>query len=307
MKLLLVEDDISVNKLISNVAKESQVEILVAQTKKKGLQIFKKHHPEILILDGVLPDGHGFDLAREIRTIEQVKDDFRSFIIFLTSLWKDEDLLKWLESGGDIYVVKDSLASRLAIIQAQIQVAKRNIQLQQSLRIASTTDSLTGLLNRRSFDKEFDQFWQKSILKQESIGIIFIDIDNFKKYNDTYGHQKWDVCLVKIANILLEITGNCPSIKIWRYGWEEFVLLAGNSPTQQDLMNVANYIQKQVLTLDIEHKNNIPYHKITLSMWINRIQPTVDSQKWDFFRQADEALYQSKLSWRNKATFVKYT
>lgn len=84
-------------------------------------------------------------------------------------------------------------------------------------------------------------------------------------------------------------------------------MLAGNSSTQQDLMNVANYIQKQVRALKIEHRNNIPYHTITLSMGINKIQPTIHSQKSDFFRQADEALYQSKLSWKNKATVVKHT
>lgn len=305
MKLLIVEDDKSVLKLVSQVIASDEIHVLTAETKQKWLEIFETQKPEILLLDGVLPDGHGFDIAREVRAIEHARNEFRTFIIFLTSLSKDEDLLEWLKSWGDVYLIKDGLAHKTAIIEAQIAVAKKNIELQQSLRIACTTDSLTGLYNRKTFDEQFDMMWEKAREQSGNMGLIFIDVDNFKKYNDVYGHAQWDLCLQKISAIFhaTQVKTNS-KIKVGRYGGEEFILYAAGA-SKQDIVNIAQYIQKEVEKLALEHKGNIPHRRVTLSMGVHQVQVWEKASKVDFFRKADTALYQAKESGRNKYILVK--
>lgn len=111
MNLLIVEDDHSVSQLIQTLVQSTDLSVFLADTKQRGLELYKQHSPEILILDALLPDGHGFELAEEVRIIESLRENYRSFIMFLTSLSSDEDLLKGLRSGGDLYLFKEALIS----------------------------------------------------------------------------------------------------------------------------------------------------------------------------------------------------
>jgi len=182
---------------------------------------------------------------------------------------------------------------------------------QIALQALADTDQLTGIANRRHFDRKFKVEWRRSMREQTPISLILIDVDYFKKYNDTYGHQAGDRCLQQIA-MALESISHRPADLASRYGGEEFSVLLPIT-SQENAAMLAERLRKKIEALKIEHKTS-ELGIVTISVGVSSCQPVWDfsgntpdeEQKVTFpamlLTAADNALYVAKEAGRNQVS-----
>lgn len=162
----------------------------------------------------------------------------------------------------------------------------------------STHDELTKIYNRRYFNEKIDQEWKRLMRNQEHLGIIIIDVDFFKNYNDYLGHQTGDTCLQTIAQALQSGSRRSTDF-IARYGGEEFVMLLPGTDIE-GCEKVADNLQDQIRGLNIAHPNSSVSKKVTISMGVASMVPTLGCTYERLIRFADQALYKAKETGRNR-------
>lgn len=179
-------------------------------------------------------------------------------------------------------------------------------QLEESLKKANdelerlaAIDGLTQIANRRRFDDYFAVEWQRHHREQQPLALILIDIDYFKQYNDHYGHQGGDNCLIRVAQALMS-TPQRPTDLVARYGGEEFAAILPNT-TLKGGLTVAQRMRSAIAALAIPHTQSQVSPQVTLSLGIAVVVPTLDIQPQALIAQADQALYQAKHQGRNRA------
>ena len=167
-------------------------------------------------------------------------------------------------------------------------IEKENIVLQKQ----ASTDSLTGLGNRYGLNKFADAAFEKAFDLKRSLAVEILDIDNFKQYNDTYGHQAGDECLTKIASIIHDLTKDNELVHAFRYGGDEFVIIY-ESMTDREVMEYATMLRQSVVDLKLLSKYS-EKGIVTISQGIRNSVPAETTKLWDYMYAADNALYQVK-------------
>ena len=157
-------------------------------------------------------------------------------------------------------------------------------------------DQLTNMPNRRSFDERLHMEWSRAIREQAPISLLMLDIDKFKNYNDTYGHQQGDVALQTVAKILLGSTRRSSDFAA-RWGGEEFAVLLPNTPLP-NAVDVAGKIRVNIENEVIPCAGNSTAN-VTASIGVNSQIPARDSSLEAFISAADKALYAAKAAGRN--------
>lgn len=167
----------------------------------------------------------------------------------------------------------------------------------------ATTDGLSGLYNRRYFNEAFEREIERAKRIETTLSIIMCDIDYFKLYNDTYGHQMGDDVIRKVSNVLKTIFGRGVDV-VARYGGEEFVILAPSTPPEE-IRRLVEKAREGVVMLKIEHNDSKTAPFVTMSFGIANCIPnsTLNSDK--LLKIADDALYESKEKGRNCVTFFE--
>ena len=162
-------------------------------------------------------------------------------------------------------------------------------------------DSLTGIPNRRSFTESIYREFSRSRREDESLAIIMCDIDNFKDYNDTYGHNAGDECLKKVAQ---SIAGSLkrPGDFCSRYGGEEFVVILANTE-RIGAVDVAERIRAKVENIGINHSNSAISDVVTISVGVATLRDNVVGSSEELIKCADDAMYQAKRSGKNQVCF----
>ncbi|MCW8879934.1 MAG: diguanylate cyclase [Kangiellaceae bacterium] len=166
------------------------------------------------------------------------------------------------------------------------------------LKQLSLIDKLTNLANRRRFDEYIQLEWGRCIRAQHSICALFIDIDFFKLYNDTYGHPKGDSCLQAVAKVLTDFISR-PSDLIARYGGEEFIAILPET-SFQGAVDLAEKIRHKVESLLIEHKASRVNKSVTVSIGVGCCTPQANDSYQVLVRKTDELLYKAKENGRNR-------
>lgn len=169
--------------------------------------------------------------------------------------------------------------------------------VEEYLSDLAVNDGLTGIHNRRYFDEILAIEWKRAKREKSPLSLIMLDIDYFKKFNDTYGHQAGDECLIKVANAISDALRRSVDI-VARYGGEEFVVILPNIELK-DATHMAEKIRAQIVALEIEHKLSSISPFITMSLGVTSIVPSSDSSHAKLLQSADEALYNAKLRGRN--------
>lgn len=173
---------------------------------------------------------------------------------------------------------------------------KRRKQIQEELEKISMLDGLTGISNRRYFDSFLQKLWGINMRERFPIALIMIDIDNFKKYNDTYGHLEGDQCLKNVAAMIND-TVRRPGDFVARYGGEEFAVLLSNTK-ENGAANLAERIREKIERMSIEVKGkNAP---VTVSLGVASIVTIKGRGPTDLIEAADSALYEAKKTGKNK-------
>ncbi|MCH7741231.1 MAG: sensor domain-containing diguanylate cyclase [Proteobacteria bacterium] len=164
------------------------------------------------------------------------------------------------------------------------------------LKELTTFDSVTGIRNRQFFDEVFEQEWRRALRQQYDISLLLLDIDHFKKVNDTYGHLAGDECLSAVAQEIDKML-NRPSDVVARYGGEEFVVILPYASTDNALhlaTQICDSLAARVFNAD---GNNI---SVTVSIGVSSTVPGEEGRPRDLVSQADEALYHAKSKGRNR-------
>jgi diguanylate cyclase (GGDEF)-like protein len=165
--------------------------------------------------------------------------------------------------------------------------------------LLSYIDGLTGVANRRSFDASLEKEWRRCGRSELYLGLIIVDVDHFKLYNDHYGHLAGDECLKKVAGAIADQV-NRPADLAARYGGEEFALLLPETDPD-GLQIVADRLVSAVNALGIPHAGSMAARNITVSCGGTVSRPPRNCPVEDLLRYADALLYQAKQRGRNQA------
>src|SRR5437764_436256 len=217
LTVLVIEDHPDQRDLLAIVLQREGYRVVTAANGLEALEKLEKESVQIALSDIMMPKMDGFELINKIRSNPAVK---HIYLIVITARIQEGDRVRGLDLGADDYITKPFSFSELL---ARVRVGSRVVQYQQHLEHQSQIDSLTGLFNRRAFEKKIQEEFERSKRYHHPLSLIILDIDNFKTINDTYGHHGGDTALVKISETLREKTrrSDFPS----RYGGEEFVLI----------------------------------------------------------------------------------
>ncbi len=185
-----------------------------------------------------------------------------------------------------------SMSSRLEEINAALKRAN------EELEALSSIDSLTGLANRRMFDKQLQDEWWRAVRERNCLALVMADVDFFKSYNDTYGHPRGDECLKKVAEVLRGAARRAGDLAA-RFGGEEFVLLLANTPPA-GAKKVAARVLSEVEALCIAHPGSCVSRYVTLSVGVAVVTPDQGDSPHALVAAADDALYRAKTNGRNR-------
>lgn len=222
-------------------------------------------------------------------------------ILIETGRWKGEIWAR--HKNGRVFPIEVSLnviigesgqISHFAAIFDDITQRKRTEELLTSM---SYNDDLTGVANRRHFNERLNEEWSRAGRKHYDVSLILLDIDYFKLYNDTYGHQAGDECLKMVAHTLSGLVKRAGEL-LARYGGEEFAIIAPDSD-QDSTLALSEKLRYAIESLDIAHKRS-PYGKVTISLGFATLAANTGFTESDLIRLADEALYRAKGGGRNR-------
>jgi diguanylate cyclase (GGDEF)-like protein len=291
IRLLVVEDDpVVLQSITATLA--GLYRISIAKDCKKALQLVRQYRFALILMDINLPDGNGFDLCRQVKSISEFTESIA--IVFITSDESSETEVKGLEYGAVDFMHKplhpELLKTRLAM---HVRFQRRTALLDQLVYL----DSLTEIGNRRAFNKRLEQEWHRAMRAKTNLALVLLDIDHFKVYNDTYGHPAGDECLRALAKSLVT-TFQRSSDACFRYGGEEFAVLLYDCNTEQarQLMDKA---LADFRALAITHENSPTAPIATFSAGVSSIVPITENTD-EFVAFTDLQLYAAKEAGRNQ-------
>ena len=255
----------------------------------------EREKPVLVLMDIRLGDsGDGVDAARRI------SDSHDTAVVFLTAHSDEETLARALAVSPYGYIVKPFRARELKVA-VELALSKHAAERAATEKMSELvlTDPLTGLANRRHFDQTLASEWDRAAREKLPLGVIMIDIDHFKAYNDSRGHAAGDECLKAVAKAL---RGHCtrPGDLVCRWGGEEFaVILPGTDLA--GARHVARALVDVVRALGLEHGKSEASPCVTISAGAASALPADDGSSAALVEKADAALYAAKLAGRNRA------
>jgi diguanylate cyclase (GGDEF)-like protein len=273
---------------------------------------------DLILLDVNLPGISGIDACRRIKA----DDRFQDVPILIVTANTDMALLQQsFEAGACDYIAKPicrrellvrlKSAGRLKLeferrkareceILAEKRLLERaNLQLE---RLASA-DALTGVANRLCFEEVYNREWTRAQRTRSALSLAMVDVDEFKSYNDTYGHTRGDACLTAVAKAL-ESTARRGSDLVARYGGEEFVVILPGFDEER-AMDMAQRLHESVARLQIEHEALEVAVYVSVSVGVATTVPSPNQTPRSLIAQADKALYRSKATGRNRVTHAR--
>lgn len=290
---ILIVDDMVTNIKIASKALKDDWNVISATSGQEALKIATSGmQPDLILLDIVMPELDGYAVCKILKGMPETRD---IPVIFLTGLNEDQDEAFGLDLGAIDYITKPFSAS---IVRARVKNQLELKRYRDILKEASMLDGLTGIPNRRRFDEALALEWQRGLHSQSYLSLIMIDIDFFKKYNDTYGHLQGDECLCKVAAAIkkhLDQTGSLAS----RWGGEEFTCLLTNAEKSL-AQSTAKDLNLIVQSLQIPHKASKVAETVTISLGTATMIPRQGQDPQTLLIEADKALYVAKQNGRNQ-------
>jgi diguanylate cyclase (GGDEF)-like protein len=306
---ILVADDDPISRLIAQTALRNLGH--QCHTVTDGAQAwdaFQSGHPDVVISDWMMPGLNGLELCRNIRDIAP---EGYTYFIMVTSQRSLDQVIDGMTAGADDYLVKplntDDLQGRL-IAAARVTSLHRQLTDQRSeleglneeLTAIARRDPLTGLGNRRALQEDLELLEARVTRYGHRYCMALLDIDHFKSYNDTYGHQAGDDVLQAVAaQLRVEARGGDA---LYRYGGEEFLCIF----PEQSLANgtiAAQRMRAGLESLAIPHVGN-DNGVLTLSAGLAVLDPSKKRSVAEVLKEADEALYRAKELGRNRIEYV---
>lgn len=291
-KILIVEDSWTQAEGIRLLVESHGHLIKTAASGKEALQTAAEFLPDVIILDLLLPDIPGIEVARQLRSNPQTSE---KSIIIVSRLNSEDDKVEGLESGADDYITKPIRPRELlARVRTQLRTQRLMKELQkknEELIHLAACDPLTGLYNRlflREYMLKQYAVWQRY---QTALSVIMFDIDHFKQVNDRYGHMIGDEVLKELALVISKILRSADVFA--RFGGEEFLIVLPNTGREEAKV-VAEKIRRLVESTRFSGLNET----LTISLGVAQLEAGMDIEA--LLKAADEKLYAAKEAGRNR-------
>ncbi len=309
-RILVVDDEEDLRNIISQVLSDDGYEVTTAASGETALEIFKDTPFPIVMTDVFMQEMTGIDLLHEIKTLSPDTQ-----VVIMTSNASLESATAALRSGAYDYVTKpfedldaiSAVVNRAAkkvelILQKETMVdgLKQNThkleKLNVQLKNLAIRDALTGLYNRRHFLEALELEFHSSKYHGRSFSLLFIDLDHFKHYNDTFGHPAGDNLLREFAELIIK--GSRVTTVVARYGGEEFILLVPATPKERARI-YAERLRESVEKHPFHGRESQPSGSVTLSIGVCTF-PEDGSDIETLISLADQAMYKAKEKGRNQ-------
>lgn len=317
--VLLVDDQPIIGEAVRRaLASESDIEFHYCAQALDAVAAAEALQPNVIMQDLVMPNVDGMTLLHHYRIHPRLKN---VPVIVLSS--KEDALVKSqaFSTGATDYLVKlpDSIEliarvrhhARAYLNQIQRDEAyrvlsehqKRLIELNETLRRLSDVDGLTGLNNRRYLDSYLDSEWRRAVRQGDDFSLLMLDVDNFKRYNDYYGHLAGDEVLKDVAAVMRQHALR-PADLTARYGGEEFTVVLP-ATSAEGALRIAERICDGVRELALPHRA-APQETVTISVGAATASPALGDSYASLLRAADMALYEAKRGGKDRAVYRAY-
>jgi len=296
--ILIVDDSINNIELLSEIL-DDDYEVLFAISGGKALKMATELLPDLILLDVVMPEMDGYQI---INLLKNNRNTAHIPVIFISAKSSTEDMLKGFKLGAVDYISKPFAAEEVSVrvkTHVENQLLIKDLQkANHQLELLSREDGLTGVANRRYFDEFLMQMINRAKRYQHSLSLILIDIDFFKLFNDHYGHQNGDSCLIGVAQLLSQYAQREGEL-LARYGGEEFAIILTELSAEEALVH-AHKCLHAIEALQIAHEKSTCCAYVTISMGVVTLNDPQEMTVENIIKQADIALYKAKEAGRNQ-------
>jgi diguanylate cyclase (GGDEF)-like protein len=289
---ILVVDDDRANIEVLSVVLGSGYELFFATRGAEAIEIARAALPDLVLLDVMMPEMNGYELCARLRT-----DPMTASIpvIFITGLGDVDAEIRGLEVGAVDYVTKP-ISPPLVRLRVRNQLELKRAR--DTLERLAETDGLTGLANRRAFDRVLEIEFRRLHRSGAPLSLILLDVDHFKLFNDQYGHVAGDDCLRSIAGIIGSAITRAADVAA-RYGGEEFGVVLPETPHDGAVL-VAERIRRAIVDACIPHETSPVASVVTASLGVATVACAGLSAPPEVVAIADEQLYRAKSTGRNQ-------
>ncbi|WP_428568441.1 MAG: diguanylate cyclase [Solidesulfovibrio sp. DCME] len=295
---VLIVDDAPSNLAILTESLRDEFDVRIATSGAEALRIVAETPPDLILLDILMPGLDGYAVCRQLKADYTTKN---IPVIFLTAKGDVADETLGLSLGAVDYISKPFTVPVVkARVRAHVELKRRG-DLLESL---SMRDGLTGIPNRRRFDEYLDRAWRHALRCATPISIIMADIDDFKAYNDAYGHMAGDACLRAVARALAGVLRR-PGDLAARFGGEEFAMILEDTGTS-GAAHLAEAMRQAVRDLEMAHSGSRVADIVTVSLGVACATPVAGLSPESLLRAADRMLYQAKLAGRDQVVADRF-
>lgn len=295
MEKILIVDDSVVQAAQLKAILQDEYDVSIAHTPEDGLRRVGQENYSLILLDVVMPGMDGFTLLKKLQE-ELITRNVPTILI--TSLADVENELHGLILGAVDYITKPFYSP---IVKARVNTHVKLYNYRRQVEQQSLTDQLTGIANRRRYDRHSMTKWHDAVRLQVPLSIFMFDIDNFKIYNDTFGHPAGDKVIATVAKTAASLLHRSTDF-LARYGGEEFVAITLGDPSKKIFSHVKK-IRRTIENLHIPHDPSVS-EWVTVSIGGVTVIPTPDSTYAMYLKIADTMLYDAKKNGRNRVVWA---
>lgn len=286
--ILMIDDDAEFASYIKESLEENGVQVVIALTGKRGVELFYTLQPHMVIVDVQLPDMNGFDI------LTQINDIARSRHVPITLISVDgrvENQIKALEMGAMDFIAKPIHMNTF------LPYISNRLKYKSAIWQSALTDELTGAGNRRQFTQTLTQMSALAERKRHTYTLVMLDLDYFKKVNDRYGHPAGDEVLRRFSAFVMELKRETDYF--FRYGGEEFALILADT-TPHEALTLIDRIRSRMAEFAFTIAPFDPFY-VTFSAGMSEYR----LDEATVLNEADQALYQAKRNGRNQTVIYE--
>lgn len=296
ISVLIVDDDEAIREATRDFLDMMGYRVAAADSAEQALIMMDSFCPEIVLTDIMLHGMDGLELTRNI------KKHHEADIIVMTGYSADYSYENAVTAGASDFIFKpfrfEELNLRIKRVVREMQLKLEHAKLVKKLEELAITDALTKLYNSRFFFQQLKSEIERHVRYNRSLSLLILDLDNFKEFNDSYGHLEGDKVLMKVGQVIASCLRTNDTA--YRYGGDEFMIILPETEIKRACL-VAERIREALAT---ETFSPLPGKELAITMSIGVTEYSGEEDIKAFVKKADMAMYKSKEEGRNKITCV---
>lgn len=298
MKILVAEDDSLSRRLLARTLENWGHEAIAASDGREAWERFQAGDISFIVTDWVMPRMDGIELSRRIRASQSRLGG--AYIVLLTARDSLVDLAGGFDAGADDFIAKPfnqvELRARIQAGERMLDLQRQLVNARQEMELLALTDALTGLPNRRALMNHVATDEQRMHRESKPLGVVLLDVDNFKQVNDSLGHAAGDTVLRAVADCLQETVRGADHVGRW--GGDEFLLLLPGA-SASEAAEIAERCREKIAGRKIVATDG---DAIRVTVSLGAAAGPIDAWRSaaDLLQLADQALYQAKDAGRNR-------